>query len=156
MGLNLKEIEGGSKAWSPEALGDKIKGRIVSVQRKQQTDFTTGALQTWDNGDPRLQTVIELATDLRDSDDDDGVRTLYLKGGKNFEAAEGSGFSGEVALAAAAKEAGCTSIDEDATLTVVYTGKSKPTTRGYQPARLYTMRYEPPRASVSTSDLFDE
>jgi hypothetical protein len=39
---------------------------------------------------------------------------------------------------------------------VACTGKSKPTTRGYQPAKLYTMKYEKPVASVAASDLFDD
>lgn len=156
MSLSLNELAGGSKAWSPETIGDKITGKIVSIKRVQQTDFTTGAPLTWSNGDPRMQTVVELQTDVRDSDDDDGIRTLWLKGGKNFEAATGAGQSGEVALAQAAKEAGANEIAEGATLQFAYTGDSKPTTRGYQPAKLYTARYTAPVQSVSADVLFDD
>jgi hypothetical protein len=155
-GLNLNELEGGSKSWKGENIGDKVVGTIVSVKRVQQTDFTTGEPLEWSNGDPRMQTVVELQTDLEETGDDDGVRSVWLKGGKNYEAAEGSGKSGEVALAEAAKAAGVTSIEEHAKLAVVMSGRSKPTTRGYQPAKLYTMQYEAPKASISTSDLFDE
>ena len=152
--LSLSDLGGGSKSWSPE-MGDKISGTILTVARKQQTDFTTGAPLEWSNGDPRMQTVIELQTDERADDDDDGVRTIWLKGGKNFEAASGAGTSGEQALAMAAKEAGCDSIDEGATLQIACSGIAKPTTRGFQPAKLFTMKYEAPKASVSASDLFD-
>ena len=156
MSFDIGELEGGGKSWKPEEIGDKIVGSIISVKRVQQTDFTTGEPLEWSNGDPRMQTVVELQTDLTDSGDDDGVRSIWLKGGKNYEAAEGSGKSGEVALAEAAKAAGVTSIDEHAKLSVAFTGRSKPTTRGYQPAKLYTMKYEAPKASISTDDLFGE
>lgn len=154
--LNLSDLEGGSKSWKPESLGDKISGTIISVKRIQQTDFTTGAPLEWSDGSPRLQTVIEIQTDLEETSDDDGVRSVFLKGGRNFEAAEGSGQSGEVALADAAKAVGATSIDEHGQLAVVFSGRSKPTTRGYQPAKLYTMQYKAPASSVSTDDLFAE
>lgn len=153
-GLNINDLEGGSKSWKPENIGDRIKGKIIGVKRVQQTDFTTGAPLEWSDGSPRLQTVVELQTNLEETGDDDGVRSIWLKGGRNYEAAEGSGKSGEVALADAAKDAGAMSIDEHADLDVVMTGRSKPTTRGYQPAKLYTMKYEPPRASVSANELF--
>lgn len=152
--LSLTDLGGGSgKSWSPE-VGDKISGVIIGITREQQTDFQTGAPLSWSNGDPRMQTVVELQTDERVDDDDDGVRSLWLKGGKNFEAASGSGHSGEVALAMAAKEAGADSIDEGARLQVVCSGLAKPTTRGFQPAKLYSMKYEAPKASVSAGDLF--
>jgi hypothetical protein len=151
--LSLNDLSGGSKSWAPENIGDKISGIITSVKRVQQTDFTTGAPLEWSDGSPRLQTVVELQTDDAINGDDDGIRAVWLKGGRNFEAAEGSGSSGEVALADAAKEAGATSIDEHAKLTIVMSGRSKPTTRGYQPAKLYTAQYKAPVASINLDDL---
>ena len=154
MSLDLNDLDGGSKSWKPE-MGDKISGKIVSVKRVNQTDFTTGEPLTWSDGSPRLQTVVEVQTDEANGDDD-GVRTVWMKGGKSYEAAQGEGTSGEVALAEAAKDAGATSIDEGAKLTVVCSGIAKPTTRGYQPAKLYRMKYEAPVQSVATADLFDD
>ncbi len=153
--IALGDLEGGSKSWKPE-MGDKIQGVIVNVKRVSQTDFQTGEPLTWADGTSRLQTVIEIQTELSDSDDDDGVRTIWLKGGKSYEAAQGEGTSGEVALADAAKLAGATSIDEGAKLTFGCTGIAKPTTRGYQPAKLYRAKYKAPVQSVSTADLFDD
>lgn len=155
MPVSLDDLGGGGKSWQHD-LGDKISGTIVSVKRVQQTDFTTGEPLTWSNGDPRMQTVIELQTDNRDGDDDDGIRTLWLKGGKNYEAQTGSGQSGEVALAQAAKDAGAKSIEEGAKLQFACTGLAKPTTRGFQPARLYTAKYTAPVQSVQADDLFDD
>lgn len=157
MSLNISDLGGGGNAWpSTEAeIGETITGRIVSIDRKQQTDIKTGEPLYWSNGDPRMQTLIGLQTDLRESDDDDGLRTLWLKGGKNFQAAQGSGLSGEQALIEAVRKAGVKSVDEGGTLTFRLTGLSKPTQRGYNPAKLYKAKYEPPKASIELDDLFD-
>ena len=155
MGLALSELGGGAKAWSADNIGDKISGRIRLVERRQQRGMDGGGPQTWDDGSPRMITYIELETDLHDDDDDDGVRSLYAKGGRNHEPAEGSGTSMEVAIAEAVKAAGCNSIDEGATLAVAYTGSAKPQTRGYSPAKLYRAQYKAPVSSVSADDLFD-
>lgn len=155
MPLSLNELGGGSKSWSADQIGDKISGRIRLVERRQQRQMDGGGLQTWDDGSPKMLTYIELETDLRDDNDDDGVRALYAKGGRNFEASNGSGTSMEVAIAEAVKAAGCTSIDEGGTLAVQHTGTSKPTSRGYAPAKLYRAQYKAPVSSVSADDLFD-
>ena len=154
--FSITELDGGSKSWVPENIGDKVKGKIIDVKRVQQTSFDDGTPLEWSDGSPRMQTVVEMQTDLSTSGDDDGVRTLWLKGGKNYEAAEGDGKSGEVALAQAAKDAGASTIETHGELTFAFTGRSKPTTRGYQPAKLYTAKYVAPVASVSTNDLFDD
>ena len=154
-GFDVGELEGGSNSWKPE-MGDQIAGTIVSIKRVQQTDFTTGAPLEWSDGSPRMQTVVELQTADGDPDgDDDGKRSVWLKGGRNFEAATGSGTSGEVALAEAAKTAGVSSIEEGSELVIKCTGLSKPTTRGYQPAKLYKMKLTPAKASVAVDDLDD-
>ena len=155
MGLALSELGGGAKAWSAENIGDKISGRIKLVERRQQRSLEGGGLQTWDDGSPKMITYIELETDQHDDDDDDGVRALYAKGGRNHEAAQGTGTSMEVAIAEAVKAAGCNSIDEGAQLAIVHTGLAKPQTRGYSPAKLYRAQYKAPVSSVSADDLFD-
>src|SRR6187431_140976 len=137
MPVGLSEIGGGGKSWSPETIGDKISGVIRLVERRPQREFGTGKDLTWDDGRPRLLTYVELETDIKEDDDDDGVRALYAKGGKNFEAAQGSGTSMEVAIAEAVRAAGEKAIEEGATLAVQYTGIAKPTTRGYQGANLF-------------------
>jgi len=154
-GFSVEDLEGGSSSWKPE-MGDQITGTIVGIKRVQQTDFTTGAPLEWSDGSPRMQTVVDLQTDDGDpAADDDGKRSIWLKGGRNFEAAQGSGTSGEVALAEAAKEAGVKVIEEGSELTVRCTGLSKPTTRGYQPAKLYKMKLVPAKASVAVEALDD-
>lgn len=155
-GFNIGDLEGSSKSWKPEAIGDKISGKIIKIERKQQTDMISGEPLEWNDGSPRMQTIVQLQTDLRDDADDDGVRSLWLKGGKNFEAAEGKGHSGEVALVEAAKKAGVKTIEEGSDLTTILSGFAKPTSRGFQAAKLYAMRLEPAVSSVSVDDLFDD
>ena len=154
-GLSVGDLEGGSKSWKPE-MGDEIEGEIVTIKRVQQTDFQTGEPLEWPDGGKRMQTVVELQTDEQSGDDDDGKRSVWLKGGNNFEAAQGKGFSGERALAEAAKAAKLSDIDEGATLKIKCSGLAKPTTRGFQPAKLYVMELTPAKASVPVSDLFDD
>jgi hypothetical protein len=156
MPVALSEIGGGGKSWSPENLGEKIQGRIRLVERRPQRAFGSGEELTWDDGRPRLLTYIELETELHDDDDDDGVRALYAKGGRNFEPQQGSGASMEVAIAEAVKAAGASSIDEGGTLVVQFSGVAKPTTRGYQGAKLFKAQYKPPVSSVKADDLFDD
>ena len=154
MSFDINELGGGSKSWNP-AMGDKISGTVVSFKRVQQTGFDDGKPLTWDDGTPRMQSVVELQTDLGD-EDDDGIRSIWLKGGKKFEPAEGTGTSGEEALVAAVKEAGSTTIDEGAKLIIVCSGIAKKTNPRFQPAKLYTMKYEPPKQSVSVDDMFGD
>lgn len=149
----VSDIAGGGKAWSPETVGDRIEGEITLIERRQQRSFDGGTPLTWDDGSPRMLTYIELETSLRESDDDDGVRALYLKGGKNFEPAEGKGHSGEVALVEAAKKAGMSTIEVGTKLTAVHSGVAKPTTRGYQGAKLYQMKLEAPKQAVGLDDF---
>lgn len=153
--MDITEIAAGGKSFSFEEVGDKVSGVIQVIERRQQTSFENNEPLTWDDGSPRMLTYVELATDLKDDDDDDGVRSLYCKGG-NYEVAEGSGLSAERALLEAAKKAGAKSIDEGGKLSVVFSGRAKSKTRGYQPAKLYTMKYEPPKGSVAVDDFFDD
>jgi hypothetical protein len=157
--MQISDIESGGKAWSADGIGDKLTGTITLIERRQQTSFTDNTPLTWDDGSPRMLTYIELATDERDpeQDDDDGTRALYLKGGRNFEPAEGKGNSGEVALVEAAKKAGMKSVDEGTKLTIACSGIAKATTRGYQPAKLYVIKLEAGKSSVEVDDFdFDD
>jgi hypothetical protein len=155
MSLPLSELGGGAKAWSADNMGDKIVGKITLVERRQQRAIDGGKPETWDDGSPRMLTYIELQTDEHIDDDDDGIRSLYAKGGRNHEPAQGSGTSMEVAIAEAVKAAGCNSIDEGATLAIQHTGVAKVNVRGHNPAKLYRAQYKAPVSSVSADDLFN-
>jgi len=152
--VNAYLFGGGGKAASFETVGDKVLGDITNVELQQQTDLEENKPLFWDNGQPRMILVITLDTDLREDDDDDGVRRIYAKGGK-FEVESGTGKAMKDAIADAVKAAGAKSIDVGGQLAVVHSGLAKRKTRGHNAAKLFTAQYRPPTTSVAASDLFD-
>lgn len=160
-----KEIDdflfgGGGSAAKFEEMGDMVVGTVVSASMQQQTSMDDNKPLFWDNGDPRMQLVIKLQTDERDpsKDEDDGIRTVYAKGG-NFEVAEGQGKSLKDAVADALKKAEIKTLDESVKLKVAFTGLGKKTNRGYSAPKLFTAKAEKVAAkapSVDTADLFDD
>lgn len=147
---------GGGKSAKFENLGDMVKGTVLDCSIQQQRGLDDGKLLTWDNGEPRMQLVIRLQTDQRDPelDDDDGVRTLYAKGG-NYEVNSGQGQAMKKAIADAVKQSKA-KLREGGILKVAYTGEGKKTNRAYAAPKLYTAKYEGAVASVDTADLFDD
>lgn len=153
--VNAYLFGGGGKAASFENIGDKVSGTITNVELQQQTDLEENKPLFWDNGQPRMILVITLETDLRDDEEDDGIRRLYAKGGK-FETETGSGKAMKDAIADAVKAAGAKSIDEGGQLAIGHTGLAKKKTRGHNAAKLFTAQYKPPTTSVAASDLFED
>jgi len=147
---------GGGKAAKFDSMGDMVKGTVIDCSLSQQTSMDDNKPLFWDNGDPRMQLVIKLQTEDRDEsiEDDDGIRTLYAKGG-NFEVAEGQGKAMKNAIADAVKASNA-KLREGGTLKVAYTGEGKKTNRGYSAPKLFTAKYEGPVSSVETKDLFDD
>src|SRR5579872_2818934 len=60
-------------------IGTTYTGVILDMGRSVQRDLK-GEVRTFDDGTPRPQAVLTLGTDLRDDDDDDGLRRLFVKG----------------------------------------------------------------------------
>lgn len=141
-------MAGGAKSAKFEAAGDAIKGIVEAADVTQQTDLTTGVPKTWDNGDPMMQLVVTIQTDLDDGDDDDGKRKLYLKGSKAD--------SSLGAVKAAIREAGAKGIEIGGELVVQYTGDGEPTKRGFNPPKLYRAKYTPPAPinQAAVDDIF--
>jgi len=68
-------------------VGDTFKGRFVSADERQATNYVSGEPETWDDGSPKLEYVMTFATDDRDDDSDDGARTIYAgKASRLFKA----------------------------------------------------------------------
>ena len=143
-GIGLEDLKSGTPWWGGKGIGvgDTVEGIIVSASKEQQTDFDTGQGLVWDNGDPRMESVIIFDSDLRNSEieNDDGKRALHLRGGK-YEAAEGSGTSGEDALREAMQKAGLRA-EAGVKIKAAITGMAKPTGRGRNAAKLWTIRLE--------------
>lgn len=44
------------------------------------TDFETGEIERWPNGDPKEQIIATIQTDLQEHEEDDGIRRIFFKG----------------------------------------------------------------------------
>jgi hypothetical protein len=139
-------LGGGGKSAKFDQVGDTITGAIVSTEVRQQTDLQGNPL-VWDNGDPRMQLVVTLATDLRDDAEDDGHRAVYVKGSKAFGSK-----SLHDAVRAAVQNAGAKGLEPGGRLTVSYVGSEPAKTRGFSDRKLWEATYAAPDHAASTGD----
>lgn len=136
-------LGGGGKSAKFETVGATVTGKIAaSPQVRQQTDISSGAALTWDNGDPKMQLVVQLQTTEHLDDEDDGMRNLYVKGSK-----DPASKSMHAAVAAAVQNAGAKGLEVGGTLTVKYVGDGVSKTRGFNPPKQYEATYRAPDAS---------
>ena len=158
MGIGPEDLASGTPWWGGKGygIGDSVEGPIVRASREQMRNFDTGALMEWDNGEPRMESVVVLQTDIRsdDIDNDNGERALHLRGG-NFEVAKGEGEAGERALKTAMRESGVR-CDVGSYIKATITGMAKPTGRGRNPSKLWTIELSKAPAGIAEEDLFDE
>lgn len=78
---DFDDFMGGGSSQSFQFIneGDSISGIIIEPPEKlQQTDIESGEPKFWPNGKPRWYYRIKLQTELRDNDEDDGIRSLSL------------------------------------------------------------------------------
>lgn len=144
-------FQGGAKAFQFNNIGDAVEGRIVSAELRQQTSIE-GLKLSWDNGDPRMQLVITLATKLQDTEDDDGLRTVYAKGGR-YDVQSGEGTSMRDAIADAVRTMGEKRLEEGDELVIAFTGLGV-AKRGYSQPKLYTAGFRKGRQGVDAKALF--
>lgn len=75
-------LAGGSRyvKWDDLGTGSSITGTIVNVEMRQARKFQSTDLDFWDDGKPKMQATITLATEQRDSNDpeDDGTRSVSI------------------------------------------------------------------------------
>jgi hypothetical protein len=143
-------LGGGGASAKFDNVGDTVTGTIVSAEVKDQTDIQTGKPLTWDNGDVRKQLVVRLQTAERDpaDPDDDGIRTVYVKGSKK----PGSR-SLHDAVASAVRAAGGKSLEVGGTLTVTHDGTEPSQTRGFSDRKLYAASYRVPDRAAQASEF---
>ena len=97
----------------------------------QQTNFDTRKPEYWDDGRPKMQLILELQTDLREDEDDDGIRRLYVKGQML------SAFRDEM------KRLKIDKFGVGSRITVTLTGMKPPASgRGF-PSKVYAVQIEP-------------
>ena len=143
----------GAKSFPFNAVGDAVSGIIVNAEMRQQTDLETGEPQTWKDGSPKRMLVVTLQTDIQEDENDDGVRTLYLRGG-NYTVHDGKGASSLTAVRDAIKASGAKELEVGAKLTVGYTGNGNKSNNAFTAPKLYSARYEAPTRNVAVEELF--
>lgn len=135
-------MSAGARAAAFPEIGTTVTGTICAEPKvQQQTDIESGQPLTFANGDPRLQILIPLQTTLSETDDDDGVRTLYAKANLLK------------AIREAVVASGASGLEVGGELSVTYTGDGAASRRGYNPPKLYSAVYRPPAAQAANAAL---
>jgi hypothetical protein len=133
---------GGAKSAKFETIGTLVGGVITAEPTmQQQKDIETQKPKFWDNGDPMMQMVVKVQTNLREAGDtdDDGVRAFYIKGQMRD------------AVRDAVKAAGQKGLHVGGTLEIVYAGDGVAKNKGFTAPKQYQARYTPPAVG---SDFF--
>ncbi len=126
-------FESSSKGLKFDTIGVTHTGTVKSAPReRQQTKFGTQEPDFYPNGDPKMQILVDLQTELRDDPNDDGERTLYVAS-KNMKRA----------IAQAIREAGANDLTVGGVLTVTYVGNDPASKNPANPAKLYQAKYTP-------------
>lgn len=75
MGSGIKSIK-----WRDHQIGHTVIGTICEPPKvEQMKKYQSDELDFWPSGDPKMQIVVVLQTELRDDDEDDGRRRLYIE-----------------------------------------------------------------------------
>lgn len=127
------------------------EGYIVApMEQMQQRDYyEPDKLLWWDEAEtrPKMQFVIKIQTDVREDDDDDGVRALYIK------------FNSHKAVKDAIRAAGAPGPEVGGYLALTYYDNAPPPPgqkkhKG-QPPKLYRAEYTRPDPQAAVNAAFD-
>lgn len=132
---------GGAPAAKFPTPGTTIKGTVESAVVSQQTDID-GSLKTWDDGNPRMQIVVTLATDERDDtiENDDGSRRVFVKGQML------------TAFKDALRTAGAKAPEVGGTLAIQYKEDGEQKRAGFNAPKIYVAQYKGPEAATVSVD----
>lgn len=124
-----------------DPIGTRRGGRITErPELRQQTDFDTNAPLTWDDGSPRMQLVVTVQTDQRNSGEDDGRRRFYVKGDLQKATRE------------ALRATNAPGLEAGGLYFVTRTGQDAPKRRGLNGAWLHKVEYTAPAAAFVQDD----
>lgn len=133
-------FDGGGKAAKFDNVNDGVSGIImpqfadgktVPYVENQQTDYTTKEPATYKDGNPIMQAVVQLQTEQRIDEDDDGVRTLYVNKPRMKRA-----------IKSALTEAKAADLQVGGSLVVWMTG-TEASKGGGSPAKTFNAQYAP-------------
>jgi uncharacterized protein with beta-barrel porin domain len=123
--LNGKSVP--SISFKDAKVGDAYTGTITALETAQVRNYESGEPEFWEDGNPKLQIVVTLATTYGDGAEDDGERKVYLFGQK-LQAAK-----------AALKEAGLAKLEIGSNFTITYSGTKPSSNKKYNDVKLYTI-----------------
>ena len=132
----------GVPAFKFEKIGDEVSGIVTRAEVRQQTDFETNQLMTWDDGTPKMQLLVDLQTTLFDADiqGDDGLRRIYLRNNALTEVRK------------AVKTAGGR-LETGGMLTVKYVKDGTPPKKGMNAPKLFEADYKAGATGVDVDAL---
>lgn len=136
---------GGAKSaqFPDRAYGTTVGGAIVRPPEvRQQTDKATGNPKFFDDGTPRNQLVVQVQTDQRADQNDDGVRAFYIKADMLRAVRE------------AVRAAGAPGLQVGGVLAVTYIRDEQG--KGSIPKKIYTATYQPPAAQAANAMLMGQ
>lgn len=126
-------MRGGTPAVKFPVIGSSVIGVITRPPKMADvTDPASGEVKRWPNGDAKQQVIIELQTELHESEEDGGERTLWAKGQM------------QTAIRDAVRAAGARGLEVGGVLQVTLSGE-KPT--NLHPQKLFSAQYWPPDSS---------
>lgn len=131
---------GGNTAADFKTIGNSVEGEIAKPPEKKQQrvyrrDGKMGDLAYWDDEktQPKMQLVVTLQTNLKDDEDDNGLRNVYVRKPSNMYDA----------VASAMYKAKAKRLEVGAHMKVTYTGNGPDTGSG-NPPKEYEVEYTPP------------
>ena len=124
-----------------DKIGATVKGTVLEVEKRQRRSLD-GDPETWDDGNPKMQWVLTLQTELRDPDieDDEGKRRIYAKQPSDLLRA----------IREAAKKGG--GLKPHGTLAVKYHADGEPPKRGFNAPKLFRAQYEAPAFGLEADE----
>jgi len=128
----------------PSAKFDQLRvwvgGTIVAKPTtRQETEYKTGVPKTYPkSGDPIYGLVVDVQTDQRTDNDDDGVRRIYVEGKRMKDAVR------DAVIAS-----GAPGLETRGQLFVAWIGEEQG--QGATPAKVYEARYYPPATAVPSA-----
>jgi hypothetical protein len=127
-------------------VGDSFTGTITDLRTVQVRSYDSGEPEFWDDGKPKLQIEVTLATDYLDPslDDDDGTRRVYLFGQK---------------LAAAKQEMkakGLSKLEKGMSFTISFVGEKPSSNKKYNNIKLYGIELGAATSNPDVDALLEE
>lgn len=124
-------------------VGDSFSGTITDLETAQVRNYETGEPEFWEDGNPKLQIVVTLATEYIDPDldGDDGSRKVYLFGQKLTAAKQ------------AMKDANVSKLEKGFGFAISFIGEKPSSNKKYNNVKLYGITITPSKSNAGVDAL---